>query len=81
MHVGLVAEDHRRRQRAHGLTVLLFVIGDGAHDLGVLLSRHAETFEHVLAEQRGGDAVIQPVDAVAQVMKVAGNGGQLCQPA
>ena len=39
--------------------------------------RHAEALQDVLREERRRDAVVEPVDAVADVVQVAGDGGQL----
>ena len=67
-------------QRADGLAVLLLVVADGAHDLGVLVRAHAEALQDVAAEERRPDPVVQVVDAVADVVEIPGDGGEFGRP-
>ncbi len=60
----------QRRQRAHRLAVLLLVVTDGAHDLGVLVGTQPEALQHALAEEGRGVAVVQTVHPVANVVQV-----------
>ena len=77
VHVGLVAQDQRRGDVADGSPY-----SSSWLPIAAMTSAYSSTgmpmwLQHVARDQRRGDAVVEPRDGVADVVQVAGDGGQL----
>jgi hypothetical protein len=77
--VGLVGDVDRRRHRRDRVAELLLVVADGADDQPDVIGGHAELGEDRHGDQRRGLGVVPAGDHVADVVEVAGDGGQLRQ--
>src|SRR6266545_8424812 len=80
VHVGLVGDVDRRRDRRDGPAELLLVVADRADHQADVLHRQAHLGEHRHGDQGGGLRVVLAADDVADVVQVAGDGGELRLP-
>ena len=72
MHVGLVGEDHRGRDRAHGHAVGLLVVRDGRQHLREVGARQLP-LQRLVHEERAGLRVRVTREHVPDVVEVAGH--------
>src|SRR5829696_7221885 len=77
--VGLVGDVDRRRHRRHRVAELLLVVADGPDDQADVVGTHAQLAEDGQGQQGRGLGVVLAGDDVADVVQVAGDGGQLGQ--